>query len=367
MNFKKTLILCVFMMSLLIPFLTYAYDLNEKITIEGTLTGIYQYGDFGAEEMDDADRGAVVLDFGINFHPTDKDEFQITLSYAAGNGLNYLEPFSLAPYADDLEDDLKDINGRNRDYLLEAWYKHTFILSKDISLGITGGIIDATAYIDDNNFANDEVHQFMNDIFVNNTLANIPSYDIGGVAELDISNFSIRALVMSSKNDERKEYGYYALQLGYKIETPMGEGNYRIYGFMTGDKFQNWNGTKEENLQGFGISADQQLSKIVGIFARLGWQDDDAAVTHDQLFSGGLSINGDLWGRKDDVIGIGYSFLNGTDSSNIDNTNAFEAYAKLKTSDFSDVTFDVQYVNDNMKHEEDRDGFIYGIRLNAYF
>ncbi|MEW6214962.1 MAG: carbohydrate porin, partial [Nitrospirota bacterium] len=319
------------------------------------------------EGIKDSDRGSDVLDLGINFYPSDKDEFQITLSYAAGNAWNEVGPFSLGLYADDLEADLKNINGRDRDYLLEAWYKHKFVFSENVSLGITGGIIDATAYIDDNNFANDEVSQFMNDTFVNSTIANLPSYDLGGITELNISNLSMRALLMSSKNEESKEYGYYALQLGYKIDTLIGEGNYRIYGFTTTDKFQNWDGTNEENLQGFGFSADQQLGKILGAFARLGWQDDKVAIDHDQLYSGGLNISGNLWGRKDDAIGIGYAYLNGADKADIDNTNAIETYAKFKMSNFSDITFDVQYVNDNMKQDEDRDGFIYGIRLNAYF
>jgi len=376
------------------PVLTLAYDLNEKLLLEGTLTGVYQYGDFDIEGIKDTGRGAAVLDLRVNFHPTERDEFQITLSYAAGNGLNAVVPFSLAPYADDLEDDLKNINGRNRDYLLEAWYKHKFIFTKDISLGVTLGIIDSTAYIDDNTFANDEVAQFMNDIFVNNTLANLPSYDLGAVAELDISNFSIRGLIMTSKTgyettevigrywcegkkewhdviadvEKYKEYDYYALQLGYKLETLMGEGNYRIYGFTTNKRFPKWDGAGDERLQGLGFSADQKLSEIIGVFARFGWQDDKAAaVVHDAVYSGGLNISGNLWGRKNDVIGLGYAYLNGADKAEIDNTNVIEAYAKFKITEFSDVTFDVQYIKDDMRHNEDRDGVIYGVRLNAYF
>ncbi len=367
--FKKisySRLLAIFIV-IITPIYLSAYDVNEKLTIEGTLTGVFQYGNFDSEEVEDTGRGSGVLDLGINFHPTDKDEFQITLSYAAGNALNTVAPFSLSPYADDLEADLKNINGRDRDYLLEAWYKHTFTLSKDVSFGITGGIIDATVYIDDNNFANDEVSQFMNDTFVNSTIANLPSYDLGGIAELNISNLSIKGLFMSSKNEESKEYGYYALQLGYKVDTPVGEGNYRIYGFTTNDKFLNWDGTDEENLQGFGISLDQKLGEIFGVFARAGWQDDRAIIDHDQLYSGGININGKLWGREDDEIGLGYAYLNGADKADIDNTNAVEAYAKFKISDFSDITFDVQYINDNLKQEEDQEGFIYGIRLNAYF
>src|SRR4030067_2469197 len=200
-KFRKisTLRLLILFTVLVAPFSARAYDLNEKLSIEGTLTGVYQYTDLDIKGRDNAGRGAAVLDLGINFHPTDKNEFQVTLSFAAGNGLNYLNLFSLAPFSDNLEDDLKDINGRHRDYLLEAWYKHTFTLSEDVSLGITGSIIDATAYIDDNNFANDEISQFMNEIFVNKKNVNLPSYDLGGVIELNVSNFSIRALMMNTK------------------------------------------------------------------------------------------------------------------------------------------------------------------------
>lgn len=367
----KILILPMFIMLFFIPSSTNAYDVNEKLTIEGTLTGIYQYGDLDAEGKDDTDRGAVVLDLGINFHPTEKDEFQITLSYAAGNGLNYLEPFSLVPYADDLENDLKDINGRNRDYLLEAWYKHTFTLSKSVSLGITGGVIDATKYIDDNKFANCECSQFMNEVFVNHTNVNLPSYDIGGIVELNIFNLSIRGLMMNTKfeieDDVFRGYNYYALQLGYTINTSLGEGNYRVYGFTTNDRFPCWDERDEGSLYGYGISADQELSQIIGVFARFSWQNDKAIITHDKVFSGGINISGKLWGRETDEIGLGVAYLDGADCGNIDNTNAFETYAKFKISDFSDITFDVQYVNDNMKHEKNKDGFVYGIRVNAYF
>jgi porin len=349
------------------PLQIYAYDINDKFSLESTLTGIYQYGDWNAEDVDDTGRGAGILNLGANFHPTSIDEFYVRLCFAAGNALNDIAPFSLAPYGGDLEDDLKNINGRNRDYLLEAWYKHTFALSESAPLGITGGIIDSTAYIDDNKFANDEFSQFMNDIFVNSTLANLPSYDLGGVAELGISNFSVKGIIMNSKNEYDANYNYYALQLGYALDTELGEGTYRIYGFTTNEKFENWDGTEEKSLQGLGISADQQLGKIVGIFARLGWQDDSAVIDHDALYSGGVNINGNLWGREQDEAGIGYAYLSGADERDIDNTHSFEAYAKFQLTTFSDITVDIQYMSDNYKHEKDIDGFIYGVRVNAYF
>jgi len=321
--------------------------------------------------VDDADRGAAVFDLGANFHPTETDEFQVTLSFAAGNGLNSIIPFSLAPYADDLEDDLKDINGRNRDYLLEAWYKHTFKLSENMTLGLTGGIIDATAYIDDNNFANCECSQFMNEAFVNHRNVNMPSYDIGGVAELNVSNVSIRALAMNTKFESGEDgftnYNYYALQAGYRLDAAIGEGNYRLYGFITNDRFRCPEEGRKDNLQGFGMSADQKLGDIIGVFARVSWQDDEAVIDHDAVYSGGININGKLWKRENDEIGIGLAYLNGACAADIDYSVAFETYAKFRVSSFSDVTLDVQYVKDNLRESGDRDGFMYGVRMNAYF
>ena len=371
MNKVSSLLLVCFFMIFSVPVIALSYDINEKLAVEGTLTGVYQYGDFDVEGLDDADRGAVVIDLGVNFHPTERDEFQVTLSFGAGNGLNVVNPFSLAPYADDFEDDLKNINGRNRDYLLEAWYKHTFKLAETMELGVTGGIIDSTAYIDDNNFANCECSQFMNEAFVNHRNVNLPAYDLGGVIELNVSNFSIRGLAMNTKyesgGDGFTNYNYYALQLGYKLSAAMGEGNYRLYGFTTNERFQCPKEGERDNLQGFGISADQKLGEILGVFLRASWQDDEAVIDHDEIYSGGININGNLWRRESDEIGIGYAYFNGACASDIDHSVAFETYAKFQISAFSDVTFDVQYLEDQMKENEDRDGFVFGIRMNAYF
>jgi porin len=349
------------------PVLTLAYDINDKLNTDTTLTGVYQYGDIDHGEPHHPGRGSGILDVRMNFHPTKTDEFQLTASYTDQDGLNAVSPFSLAPYDDDLKSDLRHINGRDRSYLLEAWYKHKFILSQDSSLAITGGIIDSSCYIDDNAFANCETTQFMNEIFVSQKNVNLPSYDIGGAAELEISKFTIRAVEMATKNEEGRHYNYHACQLGYKADTGLGEGNYRIYGFLTSDKFQNDNESGHERLKGWGVSCDQKLGEILGVFTRLGWQDDEAAVDHEKIYSLGLNVNGKLWCREKDEIGVGYAYLEGADEADINHTNAAEAYVKFQVCDFSDLTFDVQYIQDRIKEDKDPEGFIYGIRLNTYF
>jgi len=57
---------------------------------------------------------------------------------------------------------------------------------------------------------------------------------------------------------------------------------------------------------GIGINLEQELSKNVGIFGRLGWNDGKtesfAFTAIDRLASGGVSVTGGRWKRPDDTI-----------------------------------------------------------------
>ena len=107
---------------------SYAYDITDKFSIGGVLSGAYQYQ--GVDGDDNKGRGAIPFQPEFSFRPTEQDEIFTGFGFGAGNGLNGVTDFNLAPWAADLEDDVKDINGRNRDYLLTVWYKHTLVLRR---------------------------------------------------------------------------------------------------------------------------------------------------------------------------------------------------------------------------------------------
>ena len=56
---------------------------------------------------------------------------------------------------------------------------------------------------------------------------------------------------------------------------------------------------------GFGVSADQEVAKGIGIWGRLGWNDGKTEsfvfTAMDRLASGGVSVSGARWRRPDDV------------------------------------------------------------------
>jgi len=59
---------------------------------------------------------------------------------------------------------------------------------------------------------------------------------------------------------------------------------------------------------GFGLNFDQELSKNIGLFGRLGWNDGNnetwAFTEIDRTISSGLSFSGNSWKRQEDNAGI---------------------------------------------------------------
>ena len=295
----------------------------------------------------------------------------VKFGFAADNGLNEDSPWVHVPWAADLEDNVKDINGRSRDYLLAAWYQHTFSLTDNSTLGATLGILDSTDYLDANEYANDEYTQFMNEVFVNSGSYGLPSYDWGAALEWVSGPWSVNALGINiGENDVGNNYNFWGLQTGYQANTRLGTGNYRVILAGTSSAFPDPTGTKQASRLGWGLSFDQQLSTVIAAFLRFAWQQDDAAIDYKALYSGGLNFDGTGWDRAADNIGLGYAWYEGG-NSDIDSSRAFEVYYRLGFNDNLGLTADIQYMQDDRTEvspsQDNPAGWIFGLRATADF
>jgi porin len=348
----------------------HALEITDKLRIGGILAGAYQYQEVNdAPGFENTGRGAVTFQPEVSFKMTAQDEIFTKFGFAAGNALNDdTSPFVLAPWAANLEDDVKNINGRDRDTLLTVWYKHIFKLSDDHTLGLTGGIIDSTDYLGENAYANDEYTQFMNEVFTNAANVFYPSYDIGGALEWQIKNFSVKGVIMNvgEDNEAFNNFNFAAFQIGYRLNTALGQGNYRIIVAGTSVDFPDPQGTKQEARGAIEFSFDQRLGETLGVWIRLGQQKDDAAVNFSNLYSGGIDIKGQIWGRKQDNIGLAYALLDGGNLY-LDKTQAFEAYIRFVLNAYFAATADLQYLKDEYKNADSPEGWIYGVRLTVSF
>jgi porin len=344
---------------------------SDKIAIHGVLAGACQgESASGPQDADSIDRGAVAFQPEISITPTEQDEIVFEFGFPAGEGLNGVSQMLIVPWAANLEGDVKNINGRDRDYLLQAWYKHTFHVGEDHTVGVTGGIIDATGYLDQNAYGNDEYTQFMNPALVNGPNGFAPSYDIGGAMEWALGNIYVNGVVMNiGENDSGVNYNFYGGELGYRLETDLGEGTYRLIYEGGQNAFLDPTGTILEDRNIVLLSFDQQLGETVGAWIRFGWGDDDAAVDAKNLYSGGIDIAGDLWGRGEDNIGIGAAFFDGGNTG-IDRVTVGELYYRFVMNAWLAVTADLQYQDNTFENAaagEDIDAWTYGLRAVVAF
>jgi porin len=345
-----------------------AYEVNDSLSLGGVLAGTIQCQSLSdAPGFSNTCEPAVPFQPEVSYRPTVSDEVFFKLGFAAGNGLNGDSPFVIPPWAADLEDDVKNINGRNRDYLLTAWYKHTFTLADDHQLGTSFGIIDATDYLDENAYANDEYTQFMNPALTNGPNVFLPSYDLGIALEWDDAPWSLRAVLMNiGENDDGNNFGFYGLQAGYRVNNKLGAGNYRLVLAGASQDFLDPTGTRLEDRAGALLSFDQELGKVVGGWIRFGWQTEDAAVDYSAIYSGGIDIKGTAWGRPADNIGLGYAYVNGG-NLDIDKSQVTEAYYHWQLGEVFGLTADVQYMQDDYKAGSGPRGWIFGLRATTEF
>lgn len=320
-----------------------------------------------ATDADDVLRGNLSLQPEISFRPTAADELFLKLGLAEGDGLNPVSPFVLAPWSADMEADVRDINGRGRDYLLTAWYRHGFSMKHGGRLEITAGLIDATEFLDDNRYANDSYTQFMNAALVNGPNFLLPAYDAGAAAVWQHGAVRVTGLVMNvGEHDQGGDYDYYALGVDFTTRVKAGEGNYRVNLATSSDDFSGPAGRRSERRRGIILSLDQAFGPLLGGFLRLGWQDDAAAVDYRALYSGGLDIRGIAWGRTLDNLGLGYACLVGANTG-IDRTHVAEVYYRLVLDETMAVSADLQYMKDDLESAASAEGFLFGLRATVEF
>ncbi|NNJ96422.1 MAG: porin [Gammaproteobacteria bacterium] len=368
-NIPRVLIPSVVVVALCRPIApAHAYDINQQLSIGGVLAGAVQCQNLSATpDTSDTCEPAVPFQPEISIRPSAADEVFFKLGFAAGNGLNETTPFVIRPWAADLEDDVTNINGRSRDYLLTAWYKHTFSLGDDQDIGATFGIIDATDYLDENVYGNDEYTQFMNATLTNGRNVFLPSYDLGVALESHFGSWSFSGVLMDiGENDDGNNYSFYGLQAGYRVNTRLGVGHYRVVVTGTSEDFLNPAGTEVESRTSNLYSFDQDFGKIIGGWMRFGWQTEDAAVDYHAVFTGGIDIKGAAWQRHGDNIGVGYAYLIGGNLA-IERSNVAEAYYRWQLGEVLGLTADIQYQSDDYKVGQGPSGWTYSLRAVAGF
>lgn len=245
------------------------------------------------------------------------------------------------------------LTNQNELNLREAWLRTEFFGQR---LAISAGRLDLTNYFDRNAFSNDETTQFLSDALVNNQMLGLAVNGTGVAAEYDPKNaFTFKVGFQQSNPDATSlsDSIYSLAEVGYTM-TPFSlpEGHYRLW-------FRNNNGDVDSK-HAVGVSLDQKVTPVVGLFGRYGQQ--EIPGDWDRYFSTGVAFSTGMVFNPLDTWGIGYAQMR---LASGEREHLTEGYYNFQLTDRLRLSFSLQHVHDR---QNDKFGYLLpGIRLQAAF
>jgi len=204
-------------------------------------------------------------------------------------------------------------------------------------ISFTLGKISISDFFDDNKFSHDPRSQFMSWGLMSNGAwdypANTRGYTPSVVLEYVTPSDEIRyafSLVPTVANGGDMDWniskaGSNTLEYTHRYKIANQDGAIRLLGFFTNAHMGNYReavalNPSNPNIHsvekygntkyGFGINAEQNITKELGCFFRASWNDGNnetwAFTEIDRSLSAGLSLTGESWKRKNDNVGLAY-------------------------------------------------------------
>ena len=349
---------------------------NATVTIDAV--GVVQ-GTPGMTRKDDAYKidgfteSTLVFDLRLTVPTSKSGKAYIQLSGAKGEGIDErilnFSLFNAAVISEDFR-------------VKKIWYEHSF----GNKVRLRGGKIDLTTDFDTNAVANDEYDQFLSDGFVNNlTLESPDGYGNFGamlwISPNDLWDIGF-GVTEATQFDYDREYVFQnpftILEIGVKPKIADKQGNYRLYGWRNGKDHVRFSSLLSSDAKlddanyGFGISADQEVSNDVTLFARYGHQRGSVSEV-EHSWSAGVDISGRFLGREEDTLGFAYGqAVLGKDyklfDDAFDNEHRLELYYKIKSGKYLNFTPNLQWVKNPAGDKGNNNVWAFGIRtyLNLF-
>lgn len=325
------------------------------LSVHGNAIMYYQWvsgGDIAGNKYKDENIAGMMGQLYLTWNPIENGELLVKIKYTQ-NGDDSQNFFSDALFST-VNESLTI--SHNKEFRFQKFtYTQNFF---DGRLFIAGGKNDPESYIDLNEYANDENCQFMGQPFVDNPLLDDeddygPLIALGGSPLEDLHFvFLLQSTTWAMLEEEEQKSAwddlfhrpFYGAQLNYAPQIGGRQGNYRLYGWNFSYDYPRLTGTGNSKRWGVGISVDQEVDEITGLFLRVGYQ-NKKVYEFPWFLSAGASLEGLVPSRERDILGVGAAGLFANpDTGNHGTEVHFEAYYRFWLSEYFAITPDLQYV-----------------------
>ena len=338
------------------------------IDISGGVTTFLQSSD-GAPQ--NATALSYTLDLELEAAVSEHGKVAIALEAGDGEGidatLGSLSTAGYDPYLTNITASSPDSTNIVVPSVSQLYYEGEY---PDENLVATVGKIDVNGMFDDNAYANDETDQFMSGIFVRSSGSNFAELDqyYAPAIALQYSPSGMIDLNFIAANgngdgfNDVFDYMYLVGQINFKTRFGVQPGNYRFYAVSDHRRSTQTTFTKisdggKTSNTAWGVSFDQAVADGVGLFARYSTQDDGIAENIvSSSWSLGTLLQGALWGRDGDAVGVAYGTINLNDKAdlaaalgtgNTGDESHVETFYKIGVSEQFTLTIDAQVISNN--------------------
>ncbi len=342
---------------------------SNGFEFSGGVTSLFQ-STSGVSSSDTKDQTdfSYTVDLELIYNHDERYYVVIAMEAGEGNGINDNFPSDIEPNYDPYHSSAKGY----QDVIISQVYIEGLFLDKSFVVNI--GKMDVHALYDNNALASDETTNFISGAFVRavGTVGReLNKYYSPAVRLLysPITWLEAQAIYSHSGVDDLTNNPFMVFQLAVKPGFGDLEGNYRAYVTYDGRNYEDESGAYKGDVL-YGFNFDQYVTDHIGIFFRYATHDNSLLVNRVvSMLSGGVTLSAGLWGRADDLLGIGYAQLEANDRLKPpfdEGQTVWEIYYNARINSLLSITPDLQF-HKNLPREEKRSVVIYGLRVQADF
>ncbi|MDR0977714.1 MAG: carbohydrate porin [Endomicrobium sp.] len=326
------------------------------------------------ESKDKSKSGVYIADFKLEKGLKNGGKIAASLKGGFGNGLSG----TVETYADFPSFTAGEIECIK---ITELYYQQSFFNNK---LTLNFGKLNFGSYFAGNRYSKDKSSQFITSIFSGDTIIETPPQKVALNLCYSLSDrFDLSYGCYASSLNDITANLMHAAQINYK---PSDKGNYKLYYWYNNSiHYSCKNMSSKFGNFGFGISADHELNKFIGIFGRFSCKDFSTAVIKNGKpaldkptlsWNLGLQIQGTAWLRKNDIVGFAIGQVYGSsefekldDDYESGNETVCELYYKIGVNEHISITPSLEYfINPEGGNTDfDNNVFVSGIRIRFNF
>lgn len=279
------------------------------------------------------------------------------------------------PEANALAGETQAPNGDGRLAITQLYYQNH-------NNAFNAGLLFPAAYLDTNNVANDEYHQFMGTTFVNDSTIEFPIYVLGGTYDQKIdSRMNVQFLLTSTRDLYGYNYthlwgihaadkgGFGATQFNWTVNQYLGN-----IGVWVNGNEQNVSLSTGKYSPNYGVYANiggSMFNSIMNWDLRLGWATPQVSkaknfisIQADKTVP--LKVSG-LYRSVTVGVGLSRTGVSKVPTTHLASMVQFEIYARTRLAGPVFVSPDIQWIDHSQFSPEAHGALVAGVRMGLAF